>query len=166
MRAQARLLVKAEILSNLKETRERILSVMERLSVAQRDQVFLGAWSPKDLLAHLIGWDETNLQAVQSVLKGTVPAFYQHHDRNWQTYNAMLVARHKQGSFEDMLATARSSQQALLGFLQTIPPEDFKKDFGVRVRGYNVTLERLLEAEAKDERVHYRQIVDFFRPSE
>ena len=51
----------------------------------------------------------------------------------------------------------------MIEFLQTIPPEKFNKDFGVRFRGYKVTIQRLLEAEREDEQTHLGQIRDFFK---
>lgn len=156
---------KAEALAQLKAARQNILTEVSRLSEAQQNQIFLGIWSVKDLLAHLIGWDETNLRAVKSVLKGQVPSFYEHRDHDWQTYNAMLVKKHKKGSFKELYATVKVSQEKLIGFLQTIPPANFNRDFGVRFRGYKVTIQRLLEAEARDEQVHCQQITGFFKES-
>jgi hypothetical protein len=138
---------------------------MSKLPEPQQDQVFLGVWSVRDLLAHLIGWDDTNRKAVKSILAGQVPSFYKHRDHDWQTYNAMLVKKHRTGSLEDLLTTAKASQKRLIEFLQTIPSENFNKDFGVRFRGYKVTIQRLLEAERKDEQVHLEQITDFFKIS-
>jgi hypothetical protein len=70
--------------------------------------------------------------------------------------------KHKKDSLQELLTNARESQGQLLAFLNTIPPENFNKDFGVRVRGYKVTIHRLLEAEQKDEQIHLRQITSFF----
>jgi hypothetical protein len=165
MPTPSQILRKDNILSTLVETRQNILDEMSKLSEPQQDQVFLGVWSVRELLAHLIGWDETNLAAIKNVLKGKIPSFYQYHDRDWQTYNSMLVKKHKEGSFEDLLITAKASEKRLIEFLQTIPPENFNKDFGVRFRGYKVTIQRLLEAERKDEQVHLEQIIDFFKMS-
>lgn len=162
MPTKSQILRKDQILSSLMETRQNILAEVSKLSDAQQGQVFLGIWSVKDLLAHFIGWDKTNLRAAKSVLKGEIPAFYEHRDRDWQSYNAMLVKQYKKDSFQELLATARESQSKLIDFLQTIPPESFNKDFGVRFRGYKVTIQRLLEAEWKDEQTHLRQITDFF----
>jgi uncharacterized damage-inducible protein DinB len=156
---------KEQVLSNLAATRQNLLAAATGLSEEQQDQVFLGIWSIKDLLAHVIGWDYTNLDAVKSVLDGQVPAFYEHHDRDWQTYNAMLVKKYKKNSFSELLARAQASQEKLIQFLQKIPPENFNKDFGVRFRGYKVTIQRLLEAETQDERIHHEQITDFFKGS-
>jgi uncharacterized damage-inducible protein DinB len=162
MPTKSQTLRKDQILSNWLQTRQNILAEASRLSEKQRDEIFLGIWSVKDLLAHMTGWDRTNLDAVKSVLAGQVPAFYKYHDRDWQGYNAILVKRHKKDSFQELVADTQESQEKLLEFLQTVPPENFNKDFGVRFRGYKVTLQRLLEAETEDEQTHLRQITDFF----
>jgi len=56
----------------------------------------------------------------------------------------------------------KESQKELVEYLQTIPPEYFNRDFGVRFRGYKVTIQRLLEADIKDVLIHHQQIADFF----
>ena len=155
--------IKEQILSSLKDTRQRILTEASKLSKRQWDEVFLGTWSMKDLLAHLIGWDDTNLEAIQDVLEGKLPAFYEYRDPNWQTYNAMLVKMYKVDTSKDLLSRVRASQEKLIQFLRTVPPENFNKDFGVRFRGYKVTIQRLLEAERGDEQIHLQQIMDFFQ---
>jgi hypothetical protein len=156
---------KESTLAALIEARQNILAEMSKLSETQQDQIFLGIWSVKDLLSHLIGWDESNLRAAKSILKGQVPSFYEHSDRDWQTYNAILVKKYKKDSLRELIASTRDSQKELIEFLQSIPSENFNKDFGVRFRGYKVTIQRLLEAETKDEQTHHRQITDFFKES-
>lgn len=165
MPTKSQILRKDQILSALVETRQNILAEASRLSDAEQDQIFLGIWSVKDMLAHLVGWDYTNLDAVKSVLNSKVPSFYDHHDHDWQTYNAIVVKRYKSDSFKTLLATVKDSHEKLIEFLQTLPPENFNKDFGVRFRGYKVTIQRLLEAETKDEQTHHKQISDYFKES-
>jgi hypothetical protein len=162
---QSQIRSKNQILSNLIETRQNILAEASRFSAAQYDRVFIGIWSIKDLFAHLIGWDKTNLAAVKRVLKGNLPTFYKYRDHDWQTYNAMLVKKHKLDSLDELGGTAIASHKKLVDFLQTIPPEHFNKDFGVRFRGYKVTIQRLLEAELQDEQTHRQQIKDFLQES-
>jgi hypothetical protein len=154
---------KEEVISRLQKSRADILAEVSALSAKDRRTVFLGTWSVMDLLAHLAGWDFANIEAIQSVLAGELPAFYEYRDRDWQTYNAMLVERYRKGSFRELLATVRTSHKKLVELLQTIPPEHFNRDFGVRFRGYKVTIQRLVEADIKDVTVHCRQIRDFFR---
>ena len=154
---------KEQVIRELQETRQSILAEIDVLSAKDRNTVFLGVWSVRDLLAHLAGWDFTNVEAIKSVLAGKLPAFYEHHDRDWQTYNAMLVRKYKMNSFRELRATVKTSQKKLIEYLQTIPPEYFNRDFGVRFRKYKVTIQRLLEADIKDVQIHHQQIVDFFR---
>lgn len=99
------------------------------------------------------------------VLAGKLPSFYAHHDRDWAKYNAMLVARYKRDQSEELIELAKGSQRELIELLEMIPPELFNKDFGVRFRGDKVTVQRLLEAEVKDEQTHLQQIVDFIKDS-
>jgi len=166
VRTRSQTLRKEEVLSHLIETRERILAAASGLPAAGQSQVFLGTWSIRDLLAHLIGWDATNLEAARSLLLGSLPSFYQYRDRDWQSYNGMLVKEYNRGSFEELLARAGESQKKLIEFLRAIPAEQFGKDFGVRFRGYKVTIRRLLESEWKDEQAHLQQIVDFVQKAE
>jgi len=157
---------KQEIIQALVNTRQTILDEVSALSKADRERLFLGTWSIKDLLAHLAGWDFTNAEAVGSVLAGKVPSFYEYRDYDWQTYNAMLVKKYKKNSFRELLVVVKNSQKKLIETLQSIAPEDFNTDFGVRFRGYKVTIQRLLESEEKDEQIHYKQITDFFKVTE
>jgi hypothetical protein len=115
----------------------------------------------KDLLAHLVGWDFANLEAGQAILAGKMPAFYSHHDQDWQTFNARLVAEHKEDDFEPLLASLEESHQELVDFLETVPAEEFDRDRGLRFKRYKVTIARLLQAEAEDEAEHYAQIKEF-----
>lgn len=165
MPTKSQILRKDQILSSLVEVREHILTEASRVSDAQRDQIFLGIWSIKDLLAHLAGWDDTNREAVGYVLAGKLPPFYAHHDRDWAKYNAMLVAKYKRNDMDELIGVVRDSQRELIELVETIPPEMFSKDFGVRFRGYKVTIQRLLEAELEDEQTHLQQTVDFLRES-
>lgn len=43
------------------ETRRNSLDAASSPSPERQDEVFLGIWSVKDLLAHLAGWDVTNI---------------------------------------------------------------------------------------------------------
>ena len=116
-RSQAR---KEEILSGLVEARECILAAASSLPAERRDDVFLGVWSVKDVLAHLVGWDYTNLEAVKEILAGKFPSFYAHYDRDWRTYNARLVAQYRKDDFAELIQSAEESHRRLIEFLRNI----------------------------------------------
>jgi hypothetical protein len=152
---------KDNIISALTQARRKILHVAYTLPPEKRDEVFLGVWSAKELLAHLVGWDYTNIEATKAILSGELPQFYSHHDRDWASYNAFLVERHKTEDYAELLHSVEASHRALVDLLATVPADEFEKDRGVRYKRYKVTIARLLQAEAEDEEEHYRQIREF-----
>jgi hypothetical protein len=152
---------KRELLSGFVEVRRNLLTFSEQIPLDEHDQIFLGIWSIKDLLAHIIGWDHSNLEAVQAVSTGKLPAFYKYIDKDWQTYNAQLVSLYKKGSLADMIEATRVSQRALFNLLTSLPAKDLFHDYGVRFRGYKVTIARLIKADTKDVKAHLEQVKEF-----
>jgi len=151
-------LTKMQALEALTAAREKILSAAAALPFEKQDQVFLGIWGIKDLLAHLVGWDYANLEAAQAVLAERLPAFYAHYDKDWKRYNALLVERYRRDDLDVQLAWVKKSRQELLTHLETVSPADFVRYTGVRFHGWRVTIERLLRAETSDEEKHLTQI--------
>ena len=143
---------KDALIRGLVEARRKILEAASLLSLAEQDEVFLGVWSVKDLLAHLVGWDYTNLDAVQEILAGQKPGFWAHYDRDWQSYNAQLVAEYKREDFSELVAAVEASHQALIDYLQTVPADEYVK---------RKKIATLLRTEARDEEVHHRQVEAF-----
>jgi hypothetical protein len=149
------------ILHELDESRTGILEVARTLPPDQQYQVFLENWSPADLLAHLIGWDRTNIEAAQELLEGRLPSFYAHIDRDWRSYNAVLVRQHRKDDFGQLILDVSQSHRELLDLLVGLQPSEIVRDRGIRFRGWKVTIERLMKAEARDERQHAQQLSGF-----
>jgi len=152
---------KNEIIAGLVEARKKILDAAWSLSPEELDEVFLGIWSAKDLLAHLVGWDLANLESVEAIPGGRLPAFYEHYDRDWAAYNARLVAEHKKDDFAELVSSIEDSHRQLVELLNTVPAEEFDRDHGVRFKGYKVTIANTLDAEIRDEKTHCEQIEAF-----
>jgi hypothetical protein len=152
---------KQNLLAELVDARSQILDLAESFEPSDQDTTFLGTWSIRDLLAHLIGWDITHIQAAGDLRLCQVPQFYGYHDRDWQSYNERLVREHKTDNFPELLKNVRASHQKLIEFMQAIPAPEFNLDRGVRFRGWKITLGRLLLVEARDEHMHAAQIHDF-----
>jgi hypothetical protein len=152
---------KETLVQDLGEARRAVIELARSLPGDRQYQVFLGVWSPADLIAHLIGWDYTNMVAIAQIQSGELPAFYAHRDRDWKTYNAYLVERYSSDKFEELLHKAAISLQELIHLLEQLPGESYNKDHGVRVGSYKVTIERLMKAELKDEKLHLQQLTEF-----
>ena len=152
---------KDELLFGLKAVRESILAEALKLPAEAQNKIFLGTWTVMDLLAHLAGWDNANLQAAKDILDSLLPEFYEHHDPDWKLYNAMLVAIYKKPSLKEQVEFVRETQKQLLDYLQTLSAEDFNRDTGVRFKGIKVTIARLLQSELDDEKTHFEQVFEF-----
>ena len=163
MATKTQIQLKARVIEAVIEARQALMAAVSGLPASAQEQVFLGIWSANDLVAHLAGWDEANLVAVQEVLDGRLPSFYAHHGPDWRDYNALLVARCKQPSLAQTMALAWKTHRALIEFVQAVPADQINRDFGVRFRGYKVTVRRILEAEVKDNVIHRGQIEAFAR---
>ena len=157
---------KEKLLSDLVDVRERILKESSYFSPDMVDVKFLGTWDIQDLLAHLSGWDITNLQATQEIMQGKVPSFYAHYDRDWKSYNAKLVEEYKREDLQTQLSLMKDTHDKLIQFLERVPPPEFFKDRGIRNKGYKVILYRLLEVERKDEEIHLQQIREYVESSQ
>ena len=82
---------KEELIAGLIEVRTQILDAVSDLPPDKQDEVFLGSWSIKDLLAHLLGWDYANIDAVEDIRAGKPPRVFEHWNPDWAKYNAELV---------------------------------------------------------------------------
>jgi hypothetical protein len=153
---------KQHLIADLVGAREEVLAAAMALPGEEQDTPFLGTWSAHDIVAHLVGWDYANLEAVEAIRTGRLPAFYDHYDRDWRTFNAGLVEQYKQKTLEETTALAHESRQALLTALAALPAADVSRDYGVRSAGRRrVTIAMLLSVEARDERKHAEQIRAF-----
>lgn len=152
---------KDDLLFGLKAVRESILAEALKLPADAHGRTLLGTWNVMDLLAHLAGWDNANLQACKDILDSLLPEFYEHHDHDWKLYNAMLVAIYKKPNLKEQVELARQTQKQLIDYLQALPAEDFNRDSGVRFKGVKVTIARLLQSELDDEKTHFEQVFEF-----
>jgi hypothetical protein len=154
---------KKNLVAGMVGARKDILDAVAGFNPKQQNQVFLGEWSIKELLAHLTGWDRTYIAAVQDLQAGELPSFYAAYDEDWQTYNLNLVREYVKDDWSELISEVKESHKQLVDYLQTLNEEDLTKDWGVRYDGTPVTVARLIEAEIKDEREHLRQIKKMMR---
>lgn len=149
------------LIAELSAARRAVLDAARALPPAAQDTPFIGIWSVKDLLAHLVGWDATNQQAVQDMLEGKYPSFFQYYDKDWQTYNARLVQTYQIEPFSALLAAVERSHRQLVAFLEALPAETLLKLKATSTKGRTITARFLLVFEARDERLHAGQVEAF-----
>lgn len=153
---------KERLLADLVDARRAVLEAVAAFPPAAHDAVFLGEWSVHDVVGHLAGWDHANLEGVEAIRAGRLPAFYAHYDKDWRTFNASLVAHYKRSTLAETIALAEASQAALIAAVEAVPASELVADHGVRSPGgRRVTIAMILTVEANDERKHAQQIRAF-----
>lgn len=153
---------KYEIIRGLIEARKKILDVASDLSPEKQDEIFLGIWNIKDLLAHLVGWDYTNIESIEDIRSGESLRIFERYDPDWAQYNADLVEKYGEEDFDKLLEVIQQSHRELLQFVEKIPTDEIEKDFGVRAPdGSNITVEEVLQFEIDDEGRHLQQILEW-----
>jgi hypothetical protein len=158
---------KRKTIADLVAARRTLLAAVAALPQPAWETPFLGVWSTHDIVAHLVGWDAANLEAIRAIVQGHLPAFYTHYDSDWRSFNAELVIRHKRSTLEETLSAVQASHRDLLQALDALPADEMNRDHGVRSpRGRKVTVEMLLRAEAGDERKHGEQLRAFATQSQ
>lgn len=144
--------IKDGLIAGLVQARGKILDQVRLFSPEQQEEVFLGEWGVKDLLAHLQGWDHTNREAVGEILAGRKPGFWAHYDRDWRRYNAQLVAQYRREDLAELVAEVERSHRALIEYLERVPADEYIK---------RKPIQTLLRAETSDEEEHSRQLEAF-----
>lgn len=145
--------------------RELLLARADEVPADLRTKPFVGHWNLMDVLAHLVGWDYTNVNAIESLKHGDVPDFYREYDPGWAAYNRQLIDRYGASDWDELRAELIQSQAAITRILRLLTPEDLERELSrpqrPRPLRRPVTIAGILRAAIRDEREHTRQIRDF-----
>jgi len=151
------------LIEQLIDARRRLLEAAEAVPPERRDEAFLGSWCAKDILAHLVGWDYTNVEAIAEMLADRLPAFYGQYDPDWAAVNAGLVQRYRVDDWQALVDAARRWSATVTSLLSGLPEEELVRDRGLRWRGHVITIAALLRAALRDEFQHAEQLRAFAR---
>jgi len=147
-----------EVILSLKSAYRDFVEVVLPLS----DEAFLSpmdGWSPRDVVAHLVGWNSFMIEASSSILAGKPPAYYDDASNDYSNINAGFVMKHSSRSKQELLAELGASMKGFEAFLLALPAGELAAEHGVRYyRGSPATVGRTVESLAGDYRHHTRQI--------
>ena len=63
-----------KLISDLKNARQELISIIDKVPENRRNTKFLGTWSLKNIVAHLTGWSEHQIDTLKSHSKWEVPS--------------------------------------------------------------------------------------------
>lgn len=136
-----------------------------KLILSLSDEQFLSSmngWSPRDVAAHLVGWNGLMIDSSLSILAGRPPAYYDDAKNDYSNINAGFTAKHSSRSKQELLAELKSSMEKFEAFIHSLPAEELTADHGVvHYSGSPATVTRIINSLAGDYQGHTRQITEW-----
>jgi len=133
-----RRLRKKELLEEIQIERTALDDTLALLTKSQmtRAGVTRGGWSVKDILAHLLEWQQMNLDWYAAGLRGEKPAIPAPGItmRELPRLNAMIYRKHHRRSLEDILRDYKSYHERVVSLIKSLPDEEL-----VTLRRYSWT---------------------------
>lgn len=124
-------------------------------------EVFLGPmedWSPRDVLAHLIGWNRLTIEGCEQLLRDELPSYFIDPGPDFSKVNARLVRRYGSRDRAELVRELRTSLGELRRYARSIDPGTWRRVSAVRYLGRALTVRSTIEALARDYVDHRRQI--------
>ncbi len=136
-----------------------------KLILSLPDEQFLSSmngWSPRDVVAHLIGWNGLMIESSLSILAGKSPRYYDDARNDYSNINSGFTAKHSSRSKPELLAELKSSMEKFEAFIYSLPAEELAADHGVvHHSGGPATVARIINSLAGDYQYHTRQIMEW-----
>ena len=118
----------------------------------------LNSWSPRDIVAHLIGWNRHVIKGSKQIQRRELPFYDLDPGENYSKVNAALVQHYDSTDKQLLLEQLQASALELKEFLKSLDEERWARDFGVRNGGAEVTIRSTVDELIDDYDHHRRQI--------
>lgn len=120
----------------------------------------LGDWTPRDILAHFIGWNRITLVGCAEIFEGIKPFYFYDGTNNYRKVNAPFFERFNSTDRDILLDQVKTTKNALVSYLWTIEENEWELDTQVvHYRGGPATVARCVDSLIRDYRKHREEIV-------
>ena len=121
----------------------------------------MNGWTPRDVVAHLIGWNSLMIESALSILAGKPPSYYDDARNDYSNINSGFTAQYSSQSKQELLAELQFSMEKLEAFIHTLPTEELVADHGiVHYSGSPATVTRIINSLTGDYQYHTHQIIE------
>ena len=115
---------KQELLEKAEQEYDGLKAAIKGLDEAQKNQVWLGSWGVREILAHVTGWHREMIPALERLGRGEAPYPDGAYD-DFDSWNARFVEAHKGRPSADILQELDASHRELLSVASRLPEEHF-----------------------------------------
>jgi len=115
-------------------------------------------WAPRDVTAHLIGWNRYTVEGCQQIMRGETPPFFIDPGDDFSKVNAVLVQEYNSTDRVELIKQIKASAEELKQYILALDPTEWETDYGVSYEGGSVTVRNMVDALIYDYVVHRQQI--------
>lgn len=153
-------MTQAEAIARYENTHKRFVDFFE----AYDDETLtapLMKWSPRDILAHLVGWYPYTVTGCTEVQQGLLPFYEENAGENCCNINAGFIRQFADTPASELLTQFRDFGKKLIVFMESVPAENYSKDFGVRYGEELVTVGIVFKELTEDYEHHEKQLQEW-----
>jgi hypothetical protein len=120
-------------------------------------------WSPRDVVAHLIGWNRYTIEGSNQIRRGELPFYEFDPGEDCSKVNAVLILEYSSTDKQEILDELRVSYQELKRFIQSLDSSEWSRDYGVRLEGDVITIQSTVDELIEDYDIHTERIKKWVR---
>jgi hypothetical protein len=114
---------KEEVRSLLEASHKELLAAIDGLTPEQMAIPVFADWSVKDILAHIVSWEEYTLLDFQRVARGHMPALASFNQRDVDSFNALVMSLRRNFPLDQVMDELEANRKATIGALLALPDE-------------------------------------------
>lgn len=118
-------------------------------------------WTPRDIVAHLIGWNVCMLEGCELMRAGKAPTYLNDREHDYRHVNAASVDRYAARDRATLLSELEASFRGLEQYLTGLEAAAWGADTGIRLGGRPVTIRGSIRALARDYDHHRQRLAEW-----
>jgi len=112
-----------EVCSLLEASHTELLAAIDGLTPEQMAIPVFADWSVKDILAHIVSWEEYTLLDLQRVTRGHMPALASFNQRDVDNWNALVMSLRRGFPLDQVMHELEANRKATIAALDALPDE-------------------------------------------
>jgi hypothetical protein len=112
-----------DIYSMLQEARKEFLAAIDGLTPQQMTTPLHDDWSVKDILTHIVSWEELVMPDFRRVARGHLPLLAGFKESEVDKWNAMLMSLRRSFPLDQVMYELEASRKAVIVVLDSLPDE-------------------------------------------
>jgi hypothetical protein len=112
-----------EARSLLEAAHKELLAAIDGLTPEQMAIPVFADWSVKDILAHIVSWEEYTLLDLQRVARGHMPALASFKQQEVDNFNALVMSLRRGFPLDQVMDELEANRRATIAALDALPDE-------------------------------------------